>query len=249
MAASYPSAIKIFTTKASGDVIRATHVGDLEAEVAAIETGLRSGLNHDLLFTDATYDVGKAGATRPRDLFLSRNCTVGGTCAITGAATLSSTLAVTGIATFAALIDVSGAGAGQIKFPATPNPSSDANTMDAYAEGTWTISDQSGAGLSLTVVQTAVYVKKGQDVLVSGAITYPVTANSANASIGTLPFTVGGTAGAIGVGYSDLGVAFTLQATASGVVILPWSLAGARITNATLSGKTIYFSGAYKASA
>ena len=32
----------------------------------------------DLLFTDATYDIGKSGATRPRDLFLSRNGTFGG---------------------------------------------------------------------------------------------------------------------------------------------------------------------------
>src|ERR1043166_2218547 len=38
----------------------------------------------DLLFTDATYDIGKVGATRPRDLFMSRNLTVGGTAAITG---------------------------------------------------------------------------------------------------------------------------------------------------------------------
>ena len=38
----------------------------------------------DLIFTDATYDIGKSGATRPRDFFLSRNAVVGGS--ITGAA-------------------------------------------------------------------------------------------------------------------------------------------------------------------
>lgn len=54
----------------------------------------------DILFTDALYDIGKSGATRPRDIFLSRNLTVGGTAAITGAVTLSSTLAVTGAVTF-----------------------------------------------------------------------------------------------------------------------------------------------------
>lgn len=42
----------------------------------------------DLLFTDATYDIGKAGATRPRDLFTSRNLAVGGTAAVTGHVTL-----------------------------------------------------------------------------------------------------------------------------------------------------------------
>jgi hypothetical protein len=33
---------------------------------------------HNLLFTDATYDIGANGATRPQDLFLSRNITIGG---------------------------------------------------------------------------------------------------------------------------------------------------------------------------
>lgn len=32
----------------------------------------------DLLFTDALYDIGKTAATRPRDLFLSRNFALGG---------------------------------------------------------------------------------------------------------------------------------------------------------------------------
>lgn len=37
-----------------------------------------------LLFTDATYDIGASGATRPRDLFLSRNAVVGGTLSVAG---------------------------------------------------------------------------------------------------------------------------------------------------------------------
>src|SRR3990167_8775744 len=55
----------------------------------------------NLIFTDATYDIGASGATRPRDLFLSRNATIGGTIGVTGAATLSSTLEVVGNATLA----------------------------------------------------------------------------------------------------------------------------------------------------
>lgn len=43
----------------------------------------------NLIFTDATYDIGASGATRPRDLFLSRNATVGGTLAVTGVATFT----------------------------------------------------------------------------------------------------------------------------------------------------------------
>lgn len=61
-----------------------------------------------LLFTDATYDIGATGATRPRDFYLSRNATIGGTLDVTGAATLSSTLAVTGTSTIAALSATSG---------------------------------------------------------------------------------------------------------------------------------------------
>jgi hypothetical protein len=45
-------------------------------------------LTGNLLFTDATYDVGASGATRPRDLFLSRNAVVGGTLNVTGTTTL-----------------------------------------------------------------------------------------------------------------------------------------------------------------
>ncbi len=40
---------------------------------------------NNLIFTDATYDIGASGATRPRDLFLSRNAIVGGTLSVTGA--------------------------------------------------------------------------------------------------------------------------------------------------------------------
>ena len=43
----------------------------------------------DLLFTDATFDIGKTGATRPRDFFLSRNATIGGTASVVGKATFT----------------------------------------------------------------------------------------------------------------------------------------------------------------
>lgn len=41
-------------------------------------TGTAATLGGDLLFTDALYDIGKTGATRPRDLFISRNAVIGG---------------------------------------------------------------------------------------------------------------------------------------------------------------------------
>jgi len=50
-----------------------------------------------LLFTDATYDIGASGATRPRDYFgsrdltIGRNASIGGTLGVTGATTLGVT--------------------------------------------------------------------------------------------------------------------------------------------------------------
>lgn len=43
MSAAYPGAVKTFATRNNGDVIQATHVGDLQDEVTAIEDGLLNG--------------------------------------------------------------------------------------------------------------------------------------------------------------------------------------------------------------
>jgi hypothetical protein len=63
------------------------------AATSAVAATLPNPISQDLLFVDATYDIGKSGASRPRDLFQSRNATIGGTLGVTGATTLSSTLA------------------------------------------------------------------------------------------------------------------------------------------------------------
>lgn len=50
MAASYPTASKSFSTKATNDVIEAAHVNDLQDEVTAIETALLTGgLAHNVI--------------------------------------------------------------------------------------------------------------------------------------------------------------------------------------------------------
>lgn len=78
MAASYPTAVKAFTTRTAGQTISSAHVNDLQDEVNAMQQALlTSGLAHHLLFVDATYDIGQSGATRPRHLFMSGNATVG----------------------------------------------------------------------------------------------------------------------------------------------------------------------------
>jgi len=62
----------------------------LLASTTAVVGALPNPITQDLLFTDNTYDIGKAGASRPRDVFASRNAVVGGTLGVTGVATLSS---------------------------------------------------------------------------------------------------------------------------------------------------------------
>jgi hypothetical protein len=78
-----------------------------------------------------------------------------------------------------------------IAFPSTQVASSDVNTLDDYEEGTWTPTDASGAGLTLTVT-AARYTKIGRLVTVIADITYPTTANSSSAEIGGLPFASSG---------------------------------------------------------
>lgn len=82
---------------------------------------------------------------------------IGGTTPAAGAFT---TLSAT------SLTDLSAAGAGQVKFPATQNASSNANTLDDYEEGTWTpsftsLSVVAGGG---SVTYTGKYTKIGNTV-------------------------------------------------------------------------------------
>ena len=106
-------------------------------------------------------------------------------------------------------LDLTAATAGQIKFPATQNPSSDVNTLDDYEEGTWAPTDGSGASLVFTGV-VARYIKIGQLVCCWGRIVYPATANAAGTQINGLPFTVEGSGPAYYGGqifYANPGIA------------------------------------------
>jgi hypothetical protein len=64
----------------------------LSAKTLALIGSANAG---NLLFTDATYDIGQSGATRPRDLFLSRNAVIGGTLSVAG--NFSATTILTGV--------------------------------------------------------------------------------------------------------------------------------------------------------
>ena len=73
-----------------------------------------------------------------------------------------------------------------ITFPATTSLSTNANTLDDYEEGTWTVVDRSGASLSLTTNNSR-YVKVGKMVYAFADVTFPSTSSTATISL-SLPF-------------------------------------------------------------
>jgi hypothetical protein len=155
-------------------------------------------------------------------------------------------LTTTGAATVGGLTDLSGAGAGQVKFPATQNASSNANTLDDYEEGTWTPIDSSGASLTFAFASGS-YTKVGQLVFVSFQIVYPATANGANALIGGLPFTANAATNyALSIGYETGGPAELVAYVNGGATTVTPALVGAgTTTNASLSNSNIIYGGAY----
>lgn len=103
-------------------------------------------------------------------------------------------------------IDMSSSLGGQIKFPATQNASSDANTLDDYEEGTWApvLTFATPGNLAVTYVSTAgEYTKIGNVVtlrfqVVTSAFTH--TTASGILKLTGLPFASGGAFAAIGTG-------------------------------------------------
>lgn len=114
-----------------------------------------------------------------------------------------------------------------------------ANALDDYEEGTWTPTDGSGAGLSLTVTN-ARYTKVGNTVFVTATITYPATASGASASISGLPFAIGAGATAIqspvsSNAFADKGL---FVGGVSKIYLYP-AASSAQASNAQLSGALI----------
>src|SRR5262245_37039996 len=91
-----------------------------------------------------------------------------------------------------------GTTAGQIAFPATQNPSANANTLDDYEEGSWTpvLTFATPGNVSVTYsVQAGRYTKIGNVVTLWFSITtssFTHTTASGNAQITGLPFTASG---------------------------------------------------------
>ena len=152
-----------------------------------------------LTISGGTVDNSVIGGTAPA---AGTFTTVGGTTITATSTAKGATVYASATATFSNLVDISGASAGQIQFPASQNPSSNANTLDDYEEGTWT---PAVSGTATYTTQTGIYCKIGRLVhasfylmvnaigtgnttLVSG---FPFTGNATNTKAGTVAYWTG----------------------------------------------------------
>ena len=132
------------------------------------------------------------------------------------------------------VIGTSGKG---IDFSATPGTGTSELFAD-YEEGTWTPTDASGAGLSLSVT-SANYTKIGNTVRLEAFVTYPANISGASVLIGGLPFS--------SAFYSIGSVRSVVScvATALGSNIYVHNPSNVAITNVQLTGSLFVFTVVY----
>ena len=168
-------------------------------------------------------------------------------CAPTGTAgaaiTFTQVLAVEKDKSLALQGAVSQSGTG-ITFPATQNPSSDANTLDDYEEGTWT---PANPNVSLTSA-TGTYTKIGRYVYITFYAVWPTTADTNQVQITGLPFTTKTlTSGSGGgsISYNGSNTDFYISATSNSTALFTYQKLGTTPVNANLSTKDVAFSISY----
>jgi hypothetical protein len=164
-----------------------------------------------------------------------------------------------GTSSFNGLVDISGASGGQIKFPATQNASSNANTLDDYEEGTWT---PNIGGTATYYSQTGRYVKIGQIVYLYMYLRpLLIGTGNANGEIYGVPFAANRSSVAVGpvlsIGYYQaLGASVTslVSGMVDATTILLLGQTAAATTNGGINGimanaTQIEMSGTYQATA
>jgi hypothetical protein len=140
------------------------------------------------------------------------------------------------IDTNGSFVPVSGAG---IDFSANTHAAGmTSETLTWYEEGTWTPTDQSGAGLTFTNVK-GTYTRIGRQVNCLAWLTYPSTANGLGLTIGGLPFNIKSTDDGAGVSmYCSAGFQLFLRPNSTTVFIAVKNDNSA-ISNANVSGALI----------
>jgi hypothetical protein len=133
-----------------------------------------------------------------------------------------------------------------IDFSATPGTGT-SELFDDYEEGTWTPTDTSGAGLTLTV-NNANYTKIGRLVYFALDISYPITVNPNAMQIGNFPFAITQDAGA-SIGYTTFspGTQTFAQISSSINAVRLQTSGGTTYANSTMSNLRFQISGSYTA--
>lgn len=146
---------------------------------------------------DSTLSVSGASVLAST-LLLGGAATFNSTMSVSGATTLKGGLSISGltvtqglvvgdVATFAAGVTISGTAVltiGQLKFPSTQVPSSDANTLDDYEEGTWTPALTFGAPgdqVFAYSVQRGDYIKVGKMVSIQANVSTSTATHTTSA--------------------------------------------------------------------
>ena len=108
----------------------------------------------------------------------------------------------------------------------TPASGMTSQNLTWYEEGTWSPTDASGAGLTLTVT-SATYTRVGRQITFFGWVTYPTTASGAYVVIGGFPFSAKNTSNGMGVTcYNSAGFQIFFRVNA------PNNMTGVTVTNA-----------------
>ena len=199
----------------TGALIQGTSIFRVESTAAALPAGTLAGLGLEMYASSGTQKLSVYNRTTnlagPLDL-------------------LGSTF------NFNAILDISNASAGQIKFPATQNASSNANTLDDYEEGTWTPNQGSGLTVVGTFSSSGLYTKIGRQVTIHGSLNATTSVSSASAALmcTNLPF-------ASTVAY--MGGIVNNSINATGICVV----SGANLFSATVMGATtaLVFSATY----
>lgn len=112
-------------------------------------------------------------------------------------------------------------------------------TLSNYTQGTWTPVDASGAALAFTVAR-ATYVRIGSVYFCDMYLTYPATANGADAQIGGLPGTWANVSGSGGTFSVFNGIASIVGLpTQNAATFTMLKTDGTHITNANNSATAI----------
>lgn len=141
------------------------------------------------------------------------------------------------------LVDLSNASAGQVKFPASPNLSANANTLDAYAEGTFT----PVANVVTFSAASGSYTRIGNAIHITMDVTQPATADGNPFLITGLPFAASANNFALAKGFttSTTDAIFYVGSSTAVVNSCSPSGGGSAFSNASMSGKRFVLSGIY----